>query len=269
MKLKNFLKYSIKPTYIVKGLRNPKKIIKYLTKDLIIEPGEFIVKLTGENLLEINRYIKEINGKEEFNDYIWKNYKNFESRLHKEKRQSIGGGVTKDEGIIFYTIVRLLEPNIVLETGVASGISSAYILSALEENKHGQLFSIDLPYKENKQYFSDYVKSGGRVLIPDDREPGWLIPEDLKKRWRLELGKSSEKLPPVIKNLPLIDIFIHDSEHTYENMIWEFRTVWPYLKKEGLLLSHDINWNKAFSDFYKEIKGNGVIYKESFGGVKK
>lgn len=261
MKLKNFLKYSIKPNYIVKGLRNPKKIIKFLTKDLIIEPGEFVIKLTGANPLEINKYIKEINTKKEFNDYIWKHYNNFENRLHKEKRKHGGGGVSKAEGVIFYTIVRLLKPDIILETGVASGISSAYILSALEENKRGQLFSIDLP--------PDYVKFEGRVLIPKDKEPGWLIPEELKKRWRLELGESSEKLPPVLKNLPLIDIFIHDSEHTYENMIWEFRTVWPYFKKEGLLLSHDINWNKAFSDFCREIKENGIIYKESFGGVKK
>ena len=42
-------------------------------------------------------------------------------------------------------VCRLLEPQVVLETGVAYGVSSAFILRALEENGHGILHSVDLP----------------------------------------------------------------------------------------------------------------------------
>lgn len=268
-KIKNFLKYSIKPNYFIKGIKNPQKIIKFFTKNLIIEPEDFILKLIGRDAKEISEYIREIKAEKEFHDYIWEKYTDFENSLGRKKREYGGGGITENEGIIFYVIVRILKPNVVLETGVANGISSSYILYALERNKSGQLFSIDLPYQINRVYPPDYIKLEGKAFIPENKETGWLIPEELKKRWRLEIGKSSEKLPLLLKNLPLLDIFIHDSEHTYENMILEFSTVWPFLKKGGLLLSHDAGWNKALSDFCKEIGTESIIYKESFGGIKK
>lgn len=46
-----------------------------------------------------------------------------------------------------------------------------------------------------------------------------------------------------------VDIFLHDSEHTYDNMMFEYATAWDYLPKGGLLLSHDISWNNAGRDF--------------------
>ena len=61
---------------------------------------------------------------------------------------------------------------------------------------------------------------------------------------------------PLLKKLDEIDIFLHDSEHSYQNMLWEFQTAWTYLKAGGLLLSHNIDTNDTFSDFRK---GHGVV----------
>jgi predicted O-methyltransferase YrrM len=44
-----------------------------------------------------------------------------------------------------YVIIRALKPNIIVETGVANGASSFYLLLALKRNKKGHLFSIDFP----------------------------------------------------------------------------------------------------------------------------
>ncbi len=268
-KIKVILSYIFQPNYIIKGIKNPERIINFLKKDLIFEPKEFVVQLTGETSREVSKYIKEINEKEEFNDYIWERYNDFEKQLTDENKIIGAGGVSKEMGIILYALVRILKPDVVLETGVASGISSAYILSALEENKKGKLISIDLPYQEDKQRFLNYIQAGVKTFIPKEEKPGWLIPEDLKKKWQLVLGRSSEKLPIILKELPRIDIFIHDSEHSYENMIWEFQTVWPRLRKDGLLISHDVKRNRAFDDFSEEIKGKGREYREEFGVLKK
>jgi predicted O-methyltransferase YrrM len=46
-----------------------------------------------------------------------------------------------------------------------------------------------------------------------------------------------------------MDIFIHDSLHTYEHMIWEFEASYPSLRVGGLLFADDALWNHAFSDF--------------------
>jgi predicted O-methyltransferase YrrM len=43
-----------------------------------------------------------------------------------------------------YLACRLIEPEIVVETGVAYGVSSAFILRALEINGHGTILSADL-----------------------------------------------------------------------------------------------------------------------------
>ena len=45
-----------------------------------------------------------------------------------------------------YFMTLLIKPNTVVETGVGIGFSSLAILTAMEENKQGKLFSSDLPY---------------------------------------------------------------------------------------------------------------------------
>lgn len=135
-----------------------------------------------------------------------------------------------------YLLVRLTKPNWIIETGVASGASSVYLLRALHDNNYGMLVSIDLP-PDN---------------LPKGKTVGWVVPESLKSRWRLHIGDSKNLLGPVLNEIGKIDNFIHDSLHTYEHMIWEFRTAWQYLCPGGFLLSHDVGVNEAFFDFMKE-----------------
>ncbi len=37
-----------------------------------------------------------------------------------------------------------------------------------------------------------------------------------------------------------VDLFYHDSLHTYDHMFWEFGTALPYLSPRGLLASDDV-----------------------------
>ena len=135
-----------------------------------------------------------------------------------------------------YLLIRLLKPNRILETGVASGSSSAYLLCALRDNKKGKLYSIDLP-PDN---------------LPTGKCAGWIVPDHLQEYWSLHIGDSKELLKPLLEEIGEIDCFVHDSLHTYEHMIWEFRTVWEYIRPNGLFLSHDVGTNEAFFDFMKE-----------------
>jgi hypothetical protein len=135
-----------------------------------------------------------------------------------------------------YLIVKLLKPDCVVETGVASGASSTYILQALHDNHQGNLHSIDLPPDD----------------LPDGRGSGWVVPQSLRSRWRLHIGDSRELLGPLLAELGRIDCFVHDSLHTYSHMLWELRTAWRHLRFKGLLLSHDVGANRAFFDFMKE-----------------
>lgn len=175
-----------------------------------------------------------------------------------EAREFLGhfsGGMGKDACTLLYILCRILRPRIAVETGVASGFSSASILQALEDDQAGEHYSIDVHYREG-------------VTIPVGKELGWVIPEHLKRRWRLILGESFRVLPRLLKELGTIDIFLHDSRHTYRTMMKEYTIVWPYLHRGALLLSHDVELNDAFFDFCDKvgcipvvISGIGAIVK--------
>lgn len=144
-----------------------------------------------------------------------------------------GRGEMGRESESLYVMVRLIKPDIVIETGVGAGISSTYILNAMALNGKGLLYSIDLPDETGLS--------------------GWAVPNGLKSRWRLYQGSSIDLLPAVLNDTGSIDIFIHDSDHSYEHMMFEFRTIWPYLKNNGTFLAHDVGRNDAFFDFCNEV----------------
>lgn len=131
-----------------------------------------------------------------------------------------------------YRLCRLKRPSVVVETGVAYGMSTSYILAALRDNQHGRLYSIDFP---------PLAKDAANHV-------GALVPPELKDRWELIVGKSQQKLPALLEKLGEVDLFVHDSLHTYRNMRFEFDLAWPHLPQGGILVSDDIQDNDAFDE---------------------
>jgi len=146
--------------------------------------------------------------------------------------------------LYLYLVCRYLRPEQIVETGVHVGISSAAILKALHE-VGGHLYSIDLPHVN---YQADDGRCRGIPLAPD-AQTGFFIPEPYKKNWTLIVGDSREELPSLLKSIGTIGVFHHDGMHTYDNMMFEYETVWPYLRYDGFLFAHNVNWNSAFADF--------------------
>jgi predicted O-methyltransferase YrrM len=130
-----------------------------------------------------------------------------------------------------YGLTRWLCPTVIVESGGFIGMSSAFILKALADEKlaTSKLYSIELS---------------------EDCEQGALIPEELRSsdgfvpmRGRIEDFLKGDQLPRSI------DMFLHDSSHSYQHMLWEFRQFWPRLRDCGLLVSHDVQMNAAFPEF--------------------
>lgn len=161
-------------------------------------------------------------------------------------------GITKYP-VAWYCLVRKNKPKIIVETGTSMGWSSYMILSAIFRNNIGHLYSFDLNDSEN-------VKRYGGV--------GYLVSDTLKKNWTLTIGNTKEKLEPVLKKLNQIDMFIHDSEHSYETMMYEYITAWKYLKKDGILGSDDINHSNAFDEFIK-LHNNEIENLVEFEEIKR
>jgi predicted O-methyltransferase YrrM len=129
-----------------------------------------------------------------------------------------------------YLMCRLLKPDVIVETGVAYGVSSAFVLRALEENGRGVLHSVDLPP----------LRRGY------ERFWGIAVNKALRGRWKLHRGSSARVLPRLLEGA--VDLFVHDSLHTYRNMRREFEAVWPHLRTGSVILADDVERNRAFGE---------------------
>jgi len=196
--------------HFVKNSSDIRFIIHYLERE------RKLVKLTGEEKEKIKKLLSEA---ENIRKYIVEKLSEF--------RAFHGAMISPLEGPIIYTIIRYFKPKIVVETGVANGASSTFILSALEKNNFGKLYSIDLPSKD--------------LLLKE--EIGWLVPQSLRHRWDLIIGNSRIVLPKLIAKLGHVDIFLHDSLHTLEHVLFELKESYNYILKGGFLIVDDINVN--------------------------
>jgi predicted O-methyltransferase YrrM len=136
-----------------------------------------------------------------------------------------------------YGLTRWLRPTVVVESGGFIGMSSAFILKALADEKLAvsKLHSIELS---------------------EDCEQGALIPDELRGQFVPMRGKVEDFLKR--NELPSsIDMFLHDSSHSYRHMLWEFRQFWPLLRNGGLLVSHDVQMNAAFPEFIAQTFAHG------------
>src|SRR5207248_1632863 len=97
------------------------------------------------------------------------------------------------------------------------------------------------------------IDIGDPVFLPAGRAPGWIVPDWLRSRWQTHIGDAVKLLPALLQDLGTVDMFIHDSQHTYEHMKFELELAYPYVRGGGLLLADDASWNLAFSDFAREM----------------
>jgi len=243
------LKYSIED---LQSKLHKKRV--YLYNNFRYETKEALIKLTNADQRLVDIAFNDFFCNTQFSNYI-DNSLNFGHDLLKGGVSS-AGDIEPTERLILYCLVRVLKPDIVLETGVANGVSSAYILKALDENQKGVLISVDLPSVALKAIFH--------------KDSGWVVPDELRKRWRLYLGKSSSVLPRILPMLSGVDLFFHDSDHSYSNMMFEFRTVYPFLRQGGVLTSDDATTHDALLDFADSLQKTPIIIKgTNFGAIRK
>jgi predicted O-methyltransferase YrrM len=136
-------------------------------------------------------------------------------------------------GELAYAVVRAVRPAVVVETGVASGVTSAHVLAALADNGAGRLESVDLP----------------PMAMVTEGLVGSAVPPPLRGRWRLRRGSSRRLLPEVLVAAGSeLGVFIHDADHSYDAMRWELERAWPALRPGGWLMADDAHHHSAFQD---------------------
>jgi Methyltransferase domain len=150
-----------------------------------------------------------------------------------------------------YALTRLLRPHHVIETGVSSGVSSMHFLLGLRRNRAGTLHSIDLPLHQRG---ATLRKDEPPVALPPGRSTGWAIPGGVRDGWDLHLGPSQVLLPGLVRQLPRVDLFLHDSYHSPRHLTFELEAVLPKLSPGAIVLADNTEWTgDAFPDFARRI----------------
>jgi predicted O-methyltransferase YrrM len=144
-----------------------------------------------------------------------------------------------------YAYILTRKPQTLIETGVANGITTNVIMSALEKSG-GVLHSFDVDPKTSNVY------SGlGNWRFH-------LLSGNLKKNLVEQVGEISE-----------VDLWLHDSNHGYLWQSFEFQLAKSVLKTDGILVSDDIDsstaWGSSADSLFKE--SYGVFDERKFFGV--
>lgn len=232
------------------AIRNPRYALRSVTRDLLSMDERFLSSITGAPLSAIRSYLQE-----PFRDPAFsRSLRDAEVDLPQGEQSS--AALYGKKVLLQYVVARAVRPEVVVETGIANGVSCAYLLLALKLNGKGILHSIEI---------------GDSSYLPAGRDAGWVVPSWLRDRWQIHMGDSKILLPRLLEQLRLIDMFIHDSLHTAEHMKFEFECAYPYLREGGVLVADDAGWNPAFNNFASAVssskarilRGVGILGKKS------
>jgi hypothetical protein len=138
------------------------------------------------------------------------------AREHREAGRS--SYIEIDAPLELFALARLMRPKHVVEVGVSSGVSSAYLLQALQLNERGTLHSVDLP---------SHPRRPGRDrspswTLPEGKGSGWAVPFGLRGRWDLRLGDKSDLIPLLAEELPSVEMVLYDVPHDEADLVREF-----------------------------------------------
>jgi hypothetical protein len=235
------------------ALHRPKVVIHRM--NLVVANQRFrrqrtswLSALTGASPDQVQGYVGEVERDKLFLNTVRTQFRRYTRYfpLPTDFMVHSSGSTMFFHAVSVYALVRLIRPQVIVETGGTPGKSSAFILRALQRNGEGKLYTIDLPPPGETGTVS---VNDTHVRRPSALGSNWCVPEWLRDRQALVIGPAQEGLPAVLSQVNEVCIFIHDSDHSYEHMRWELETAYPFVRVGGLLWSDDINTNTAWQDF--------------------
>ena len=147
--------------------------------------------------------------------------------------------------VVLYNIIKALQPQHVVETGVAYGWSTLAILLAQKDQQDSQLISVDMPYPG----------SNNEAFV------GCVVHPELQSNWTLIRKPDVTAIPKVIKSVPKIDFIHYDSDKGYRNRMLTGLRLWKKLSDGGYFMSDDVNDNLAFKHFCERNERDPLIIK--------
>ncbi len=171
----------------------------------------------------------------------------FHELIAKQSGKNYGKNFDCEEGLaaFLYSYVLTKRPAVIVETGVANGITTNILMKALEKTG-GELHSFDIDPKTQNVYHG-------------------------KGNWSFHLLTRDHEsaLRNQVQEIRNIDLWIHDSNHGYSWQAFEYSLALESLVEGGVLVSDDIDSSTAwgFASESEFISSIGVFDNRKFIGV--
>jgi hypothetical protein len=127
--------------------------------------------------------------------------------------------------VVLDLVISKIEPDLIIETGTQHGVSASVIS--------------DYVSRSNKKVLAKTIDVAHQLLIRRESNVNYIVLETPIRR-----SFKKETIAVRTKNT----VFFHDSDHSYENMYFEFNWAWNRLGVSALV-SDDADGNSAFLDF--------------------
>ncbi|MGA8398611.1 MAG: class I SAM-dependent methyltransferase [Stellaceae bacterium] len=160
------------------------------------------------------------------------------------------GWVNLGDGLFIYWLVRRLRPRTLVQTGIANGLSSGLILLALAKNGNGgrlhaighvNIFDAEDPWRRAGTVFDE--------VVVDRESLGWMVPDNCRGALDLHDGDAKTLLPEIVSKLDSIDVFFHNSDHSYDQMMFEFQEAKRKLSAPSIVVADKIAGSSSLWDF--------------------
>lgn len=207
---------------------------------------------------------------------LFKQAKDFEKnelgpKLDEFTELPFGPGGMAMGGKTLYVITRLVKPETILEIGVANGMSTAFVLGALDEEgvppESVTIHAIDRPQfayqiQERRGRFGLEGRGG---LIPDNKEAGWLASKMIRQKYnyQLHIGDFTEILGDFSEIFDSLDLAIYDASKDPEEMKFAYQFLLTKLQRNGVLVSDDVLVNDIFEAMMEGQRGRSRIVNDT------
>jgi len=129
---------------------------------------------------------------------------------------------------MLYSIILGMESKNVFEFG--TGFSTHCILHALEKTD-GRLISCDVTHKDMNRNVTDFTKNSNR--------------------WKFYHGNSNLLLDNI--DHEQYDVILHDGSHIGDEVLVDLEKIYPYLKQDGILITHDTMHHNLGEDMMRAV----------------
>jgi len=205
-----------------------------LTDGNILYLSHLLAVVTKRPAAEAQAYIEELRNDRALSASLLDSLRNSEFRAVSDKRL----GYSRRLG--WYALVRLLKPEVVVETGVDKGLGAAVLCAALKRNAE-------------EGHRGKYL---GTDIVPT---AGWLLKAPYKEFGEILYGDSIESLTRLQDR---IDIFINDSDHSADYEAQEYETILPKMAPGGLILADNAHVTSKLAEFSRDHARAFLFFKE-------